>query len=194
MIDSLVEHLDKASKLQTLQHYNLTPKSYAVATLHRPSNVDNKEVLENIFSTLDVIQKDMPIIFPIHPRTRKMLANFGLDQRIEAMSNLILTDPLGYLPFLQLMSQSQLIVTDSGGIQEETTFLQIPCLTLRENTERPATVDLGTNQLVGMEPDRILSGYNTAMNSSFEKAVIPPLWDGAASQRIIEKISDLLTK
>ena len=194
MIDSLVEHLDKASKLQTLQHYNLTPKSYAVATLHRPSNVDNKEVLENIFSTLDVIQKDMPIIFPIHPRTRKMLANFGLDQRIEAMSNIILTDPLGYLPFLQLMSQSQLIVTDSGGIQEETTFLQIPCLTLRENTERPATVDLGTNQLVGMEPDRILAGYNTAMNSSFEKAVIPPLWDGAASQRIIEKISDLLIK
>ena len=188
MIDSLVEHLDKASKLQTLQQYHLTPKGYAVATLHRPSNVDNKQVLENIFSTLDIIQRDMPIIFPIHPRTRKMLHTFGLDQQIENMSNLVLTDPLGYLPFLRLMSQSRLLITDSGGIQEETTYLKIPCLTLRENTERPATVDMGTNQLVGMEPERILAGYNTAMNTSFEKAVIPPLWDGAASQRIIENI------
>lgn len=192
MIDSLVEHLDKASQLNTLDQYHLSPKSYAVATLHRPSNVDDIAVLGKIFSTFEVIQQDMPIIFPIHPRTRKMLNTFGLEDQVAAMSNLVLTEPLGYLPFLQLMSQARLMITDSGGIQEETTFLQVPCLTLRQNTERPVTVAQGTNQLVGMEPDKILAGYNHAMNSSFEEATIPPLWDGAASDRIVSKIRELL--
>ena len=121
-----------------------------------------------------------------------MLNTFGLEDQVAAMSNLVLTEPLGYLPFLQLMSQARLMITDSGGIQEETTFLQVPCLTLRQNTERPVTVAQGTNQLVGMEPDKILAGYNHAMNSSFEEATIPPLWDGAASDRIVSKIRELL--
>ncbi len=189
MIDSLVEHLDKASQLGTLQEFALTPKEYAVMTLHRPSNVDDKTVLTNIFSALYQIQRDMPIIFPMHPRTRKMLSTFGLDKEIAKMSNLVITGPLGYLPFLRLMSQARLMITDSGGIQEETTYLRVPCLTLRRNTERPVTVDLGTNQLVGMEPEDILAGYNKAMNSSFENASIPPLWDGAASQRIVDIIN-----
>ena len=191
MIDSLVEHLEKASTLPTLSDYHLEPKKYAVMTLHRPSNVDDKVVLQNIFATLNVIQKDMPIIFPIHPRTQKMLAQFNLDPAVENMPNLIITEPLGYLPFLRLMSQARLMITDSGGIQEETTYLQVPCLTLRENTERPVTVDAGTNQLVGMASENILAGYEKAMNSSFEKATIPPLWDGMASKRIIDILSIL---
>jgi len=191
MIDSLVEHLEKASHVPTLQQYKLEPKNYAVMTLHRPSNVDDKSVLGNIFATLDIIQKDMPIIFPIHPRTQKMLEKFNLDKAVENMPNLILTGPLGYLPFLRLMSQARLMITDSGGIQEETTYLQVPCLTLRENTERPVTVDVGTNQLVGMASENILAGYRKAMNSSFENASIPPLWDGAASKRIVDILSTL---
>lgn len=191
MIDSLVEHLEKASKLPTLSEYNLEPKKYAVMTLHRPSNVDDKSVLQNIFATLNVIQKDMPIIFPIHPRTQKMLAKFNLDKAVENMPNLIITGPLGYLPFLQLMSQARLMITDSGGIQEETTYLQVPCLTLRENTERPITVKVGTNQLVGMVSEDILAGYQKASNSAFENASIPPLWDGMASKRIVDILSTL---
>jgi len=191
MIDSLVEHLEKASKLPTLTEYDLEPKNYAVMTLHRPSNVDDKVVLHNIFATLDVIQKDMPIIFPIHPRTQKMLTKFNLDKAVENMPNLVITGPLGYLPFLQLMSRARLMITDSGGIQEETTYLQVPCLTLRQNTERPVTVDVGTNQLVGMASENILAGYKKAMNASFENASIPPLWDGLASQRIVDILNNL---
>lgn len=186
MIDSLVEHLEKASGLPTLQEFGLAPHDYALMTLHRPSNVDNEQVLRQIFTALAGIQKDMPIIFPMHPRTRKMLNTFGLDGDIRAMVHILITEPLGYLPFLRLMSQAKLVLTDSGGIQEETTFLKIPCLTMRENTERPVTVTLGTNQLVGMNPDNILAGYHAAMNGALADAQIPPLWDGMAAKRIVE--------
>ncbi|MBN1558854.1 UDP-N-acetylglucosamine 2-epimerase (non-hydrolyzing) [candidate division KSB1 bacterium] len=186
MIDSLAEHLEKAAALDTLRQFSLTPQAYALMTLHRPSNVDSRENMKKIFCALQEIQSDMPIIFPIHPRTRKMLTVLDLDDDMEKMSNIRLTEPLGYLSFLNLMSQAKLIVTDSGGIQEETTFLKIPCLTLRENTERPVTSELGTNQLVGMEPENILAGYKRAMNGFAEKSQIPPLWDGLASKRIID--------
>jgi UDP-N-acetylglucosamine 2-epimerase (non-hydrolysing) len=186
MIDSLVEHLEKASVNPALSEFDIEPQRYALMTLHRPSNVDDRATLEKIFSALQKIQNDMPIIFPIHPRTKKMLSVFGLEHDIKKMSNIRLTEPLGYLTFLRLMSQAQLIVTDSGGIQEETTYLKIPCLTLRENTERPITTTMGTNQLVGMEPENILDGYNKAMNGYAKNSQIPPLWDGVASQRILD--------
>jgi len=185
MIDSLIEHLEKASELNTLEEYG-TADDFALMTLHRPSNVDNKNVLSQIFSALSEIQADLPVIFPIHPRTEKMLHHFGLEETVASMKNLHILQPLGYLPFLNLMSRAKLLLTDSGGIQEETTYLKIPCLTLRENTERPITIELGTNQLVGVEPENILKGYNKAMNGSFQNSQIPPLWDGNASQRILE--------
>lgn len=191
MIDSLVEHLQKASTLPTLSQFGVTERAYALMTLHRPSNVDNEQVLRRIFTALAVIEKDMPIIFPMHPRTRKMLSAFGLESELKSM-NVIITEPLGYLPFLQLMSRAKLVLTDSGGIQEETTFLKIPCLTMRENTERPVTVTLGTNQLVGMNPDDILDGYHAAMNGAPAGAQIPPLWDGQASKRIVEILEKLV--
>ena len=186
MIDSLVEHLQKASTNPVLNDFSLEPQGYALMTLHRPSNVDDRTTLMNIFAALEHIQNDMPVIFPIHPRTKKMLSAFGLENDMKRMSNIRLTEPLGYLAFLRLMSQAQLIVTDSGGIQEETTYLKIPCLTLRENTERPITTTLGTNQLVGMEPENILDGYNKAMNGYTKNSQIPPLWDGVTSQRILD--------
>ncbi|MBN1464866.1 UDP-N-acetylglucosamine 2-epimerase (non-hydrolyzing) [candidate division KSB1 bacterium] len=186
MIDSLVEHLQKAAELDMLRQFSLFARGYALMTLHRPSNVDSRENMRKILRALEKIQSDMPIVFPIHPRTRKMLTVLGLDDDMAKMSNIHLTEPLGYLPFLNLMSQAKLIVTDSGGIQEETTFLKIPCLTLRENTERPITSELGTNQLVGMEPEDILAGYEKAMNGFAENAQIPPLWDGLASKRIVD--------
>jgi len=147
--------------------------------------------MKKIFRALDKIQSDMPIIFPIHPRTLKMLDALGLNNDMEKMPNIRLTEPLGYLPFLRLMSRAKLLITDSGGIQEETTFLKIPCLTLRENTERPITTTIGSNQLVGMEPDAILAGYTMAMNGYTKNSQIPPLWDGLASQRILDILERL---
>ncbi len=191
MIDSLVEHLQKAADSSILNELAVQENSYALMTLHRPSNVDNRDVMQGIFKALDKIQSDMPIIFPIHPRTKKMLDALGLNAEMDRMSNIKLTEPLGYLAFLRLMSQAKLIVTDSGGIQEETTFLKIPCLTLRENTERPITTTIGTNQLVGMEPDAILAGYTKAMNGYTTNSQIPPLWDGLASQRILDILERL---
>ncbi|MBN1480247.1 UDP-N-acetylglucosamine 2-epimerase (non-hydrolyzing) [candidate division KSB1 bacterium] len=191
MIDSLIEHLQQAATTNTLHDYSLEPFHYALMTLHRPSNVDSRDTMEKIFVALEEIQSDMPIVFPIHPRTRKMLDVLGLDEKMKKMSNIRLTEPLGYLSFLDLMRQAKLIVTDSGGIQEETTFLKIPCLTLRENTERPVTIELGTNQLVGMEPQNIVAGYKRAMNGSTKNSRIPPLWDGLASQRILDTLEQL---
>lgn len=191
MIDSLTAHLEKAAALSTLDEYNLEPQHYALMTLHRPSNVDNERVLNHIFQALQVIQNDVPIVFPIHPRTRKMLTTFGMDAQVASMTNLKIVEPLGYLPFLRLMSQAKLVLTDSGGIQEETTFLKIPCLTLRANTERPVTVTLGSNQLVGMEPEAILNGYKNAVNGNLKETQIPPLWDGMASKRIVDILEKL---
>lgn len=188
MIDSLVEHLQKAKESQILQELEIMPKRYILMTLHRPSNVDDKNNLENILTTLEVIQKELPIIFPIHPRTKKRIDEFGLADQVERMKNLRLVEPLGYLPFLRLMSESKLLLTDSGGIQEETTYLRVPCLTLRENTERPITAEIGTNRLVGMDRGAILKGFEEAMNGFFKDSKIPPLWDGHASERILETL------
>lgn len=191
MIDSLACHLVKASASAILEELDVQPQDYVLMTLHRPSNVDDGETFSRILDVMEIIQNDFPIVFPIHPRTRKMIGQFGLERQIERMKRLILIEPLGYLPFLRLMSEAKLVLTDSGGIQEETTYLGIPCLTLRENTERPITLQLGTNRLVGVDHDAILSGARDALNGKQHPHKIPPLWDGKAAQRIVSIIEKI---
>src|SRR6185295_11165282 len=141
---------------------------------------------------LDQISRRLPVIFPVHPRTRKALSEFGLMERIERSPNLRLVEPLGYLDFLRLYSGARLVLTDSGGIQEETTALGIPCLTLRENTERPVTVELGTNTIVGTDPARIMMAASDVLNgASKREARVPPLWDGHASERILDALEKI---
>lgn len=190
MIDSLVEHLEKAQDQTILSEKNLTPKEYVLMTLHRPSNVDNKNHLCLILDILETIEKEIDVLFPIHPRTLKMMGSFGLATKLSNMKNVQLTDPLGYLPFLKLMSNAKMLLTDSGGIQEETTYLKIPCLTLRENTERPITSEIGTNRMVGLDRDAILAGFRDSMNGPVGTSQIPPLWDGKAAARIINVLKN----
>ena len=194
MIDTLLKSRAKAEKSNILEELRLTPGEYAVLTLHRPSNVDDPVIFSRILTALEVISKDMPIVFPIHPRTRKNLEAFNLTRRLESASNLHLIDPAGYLDFLKLMSHARLVLTDSGGIQQETTILKVPCITLRENTENPITVEVGTNQIAGTTPDRILSAYRKALDTDPKEFGLPPLWDGHAAERItdilIEKLVD----
>jgi UDP-N-acetylglucosamine 2-epimerase (non-hydrolysing) len=186
MIDTLMRHRQKAEASHILEELRLYAGKYAVLTLHRPANVDDVEVFCRILDAIDVIQKHMPVIFPIHPRTRKNLLKASLNEKIAGMKNLVLTDPLSYLDFLKLMSLARVVLTDSGGIQEETTILKIPCLTLRQNTERPVTVEIGANQIVGTDTQRILDAFKKVMNSQNLNTRIPPLWDGHAAERIIE--------
>ena len=164
MIDTLELHKARAARSRILNDLDLTVGNYGVITLHRPSNVDNHKVLERIVDALSEIQKDMEIVFPIHPRTYNNLKSNGLGARLEELPNILTMDPLGYLDFLKLMSDAKIVLTDSGGIQEETTILNVPCLTLRENTERPVTLTEGTNILVGTDTNRILTGYRENLN------------------------------
>jgi len=184
MIDTLRRNRAKADESKILQELHLSPGGYAVLTLHRPSNVDDPAALARLLDALETIQKELPIIFPIHPRTRKNLAGSPLGKRVKTMANLRMIAPAGYLDFLKLMSQARLVLTDSGGIQEETTILQVPCLTLRENTERPVTAELGSNRIVGTDPGRILAAYRDTMEGRGRKPQTPPLWDGHAAERI----------
>lgn len=201
MIDTLAYYLDKIKDMplpfRGLTQNNSTDidgiveKNYATLTMHRPSNVDDRSVLEGIFFTLEKIQKEIPIVFPMHPRTRKNIDHFGLSGKVSGMRNLIITEPIGYFEFLRLNKTAKFILTDSGGLQEETTYLRIPCLTLRENTERPVTIDVGTNVLVGSDPDTILDEYGKIMNGNFKKGRTPFLWDGHAAERIVEQLAEL---
>jgi UDP-N-acetylglucosamine 2-epimerase (non-hydrolysing) len=186
MIDTLLANKEKADSSDILDKLNLNGDNFAALTLHRPSNVDDVNVFSGILDALEEIQNDMPIIFPIHPRTLRNLKSFGLDSRFERLSNLHLIEPLGYLDFLKILSNARIVLTDSGGIQEETTILKIPCLTLRENTERPVTVESGSNRIVGTNPSRILQAYKQVMSSYDKELKIPPLWDGYAAKRITE--------
>jgi len=185
MVDSLLTNLEQAQQSRTLNRLGLENGQYALLTLHRPSNVDDEETLRGILQALGEIQRELPVVFPAHPRTTKQLNVFGLDGHIEKMANLRVVEPLGYLDFLSLMSQSKLAITDSGGIQEETTVLGIPCLTLRENTERPITVTEGTNTLVGSGPKRIVDETMRILQGGGKAGRVPELWDGRASERIV---------
>jgi UDP-N-acetylglucosamine 2-epimerase (non-hydrolysing) len=192
MIDALQQNLERASHSKVKQQLGLNEAEYGVITLHRPSNVDEPETFAGILDALAEISATLPIVFPVHPRTRKTLSEFGFADRIAAMSGLRLIEPLGYLDFLSLYSSARLVLTDSGGIQEETTVLKIPCLTLRQNTERPITVEMGTNVVVGTDPKRIVAEAAIALNGASNKVVQqPPLWDGHTSERILDALVDV---
>ncbi len=184
MIDSLMASKARAEKLSTLADMGLAPRGYAVCTLHRASNVDDAKVLSGLLSALAHVSTRVPVIFPVHPRTRKMLADHGLGGLLERAPGLRLVDPMGYLEFLALTSQARLILTDSGGLQEESTALGVPCLTLRENTERPVTVEQGTNLVVGTDPVRIREEADRALDGKGKQGRVPALWDGRTAERI----------
>lgn len=186
MIDSLIHFTKKAALSTIKQTLGLADHSYALITLHRPGNVDNRENFCKLLNAFELIERDIKIIFPIHPRSKKMIKEFGLEERIDRMNNLILMEPLGYLDFMNLLHSARFVLTDSGGIQEETTYLGIPCLTMRENTERPVTVESGTNILVGSNTDLILSEAKKILSGNEKKGKIPPLWDGKAAKRIVD--------
>ncbi len=195
MVDTLLKHKKKAQKSEMLFRLGLIDSKlapYAVLTLHRPGNVDNKTNLINILEALKEISKRLPIIFPIHPRTKKQIENMNLSgyfQSLPRFKGIHCIDPLGYLDFLCLMSNARLVLTDSGGIQEETTVLSIPCLTIRENTERPVTVTEGTNCVVGTDKQRIIEESSNALNGKKPLRRIPELWDGKAAKRIINMLT-----
>jgi UDP-N-acetylglucosamine 2-epimerase (non-hydrolysing) len=180
MIDTLLKHRAKAAALKIEK-----PKQYALVTLHRPSNVDDPNVLGPILEALDQISKTIPVLFPIHPRTRKRVEDFGF-----SMNGIRTMEPLGYLEFLNLESTATVVLTDSGGLQEETTILGLPCLTLRHNTERPVTIEHGTNIMVGPDKARILEAFRRIMSGDWKPAGPPEFWDGHAAGRIVRVIRE----
>ncbi|MBX6363103.1 MAG: UDP-N-acetylglucosamine 2-epimerase (non-hydrolyzing) [Gemmatimonadetes bacterium] len=185
MIDTLLRELPRARALGMPGRMGVAAREYAVLTLHRPSNVDDPAVLAQLLDAVDVVQSRVPVLFPVHPRTRQRLAEGSLADRLARMPALRLLEPLGYLEFLGLLADARLVLTDSGGIQEETTILGVPCLTLRENTERPVTVLEGTNEVVGTNADRIAAAAVRILDGGGKAGRRPELWDGHAAERIV---------
>lgn len=189
MIDSLIYYRQKASELDVINDLGLTKGEFVLMTMHRPANVDTPEGLTSILQIIEDTTRYKKVLFPIHPRTQNNIEKFGLKQRLGGIQGLILTEPQGYLEFLNLMENSALVVTDSGGIQEETTYLQVPCLTFRDSTERPVTITLGTNQLLAdLNPQTTHEKIVEVLEGRTKKGIIPPLWDGKAAERIAVKI------
>ncbi len=188
MIDTLERFLPAAKKRASSKKLGLEPKQYALLTLHRPSNVDSSGDLAALVEKLDWVQNKIPIFFPVHPRTRAKLKQTGHYEALSEMKNLQLADPVGYQDFLSLMTDSRVVLTDSGGIQEETTVLGIPCLTLRDNTERPITCDHGTNRLVGARGDGLASALEQVLDAPVTTGKRPDLWDGKAAVRIMKQL------
>jgi UDP-N-acetylglucosamine 2-epimerase (non-hydrolysing) len=194
MIDSLVYALPKAGKSDILQKIGISPKDYVLVTLHRPSNVDDFDNLSKFLKVFEHLAENRKIVFPIHPRTRKMLKEFSLSDKFESIEGLKLIEPAPYLDFLQLMNNSSFVMTDSGGIQEETTYLDIPCLTLRTTTERPITIELGTNLLCSPGYDNIINSIDTFLVNPPQRISVPPMWDGNAAERIVTVIEEKILK
>ncbi len=190
MIDSLVYYLGKTNGRTVLSDFGLEPQNYLLVTLHRPSNVDSKEQLTKLIGMLERLSGKRKVIFPIHPRTRKNLNDYNLLN--EDNKNLILTDPIGYIDFLTLTKNAELILTDSGGIQEESTYLGVQCITLRTSTERPITVEVGTNQLLGNDLNKAEQTALEVLNGKKKEGKIPELWDGKAAERIASILVDKL--
>ncbi|MBB3837704.1 UDP-N-acetylglucosamine 2-epimerase (non-hydrolyzing) [Runella defluvii] len=192
MIDSLVHYRQKAQQLRVLADFGVTKGEYVLMTMHRPANVDTAEGLSSILQIVADTVKYKKVIFPIHPRTRSNIEKFGLSDQLASIEGMLLTEPQGYLEFLHLMENSALVVTDSGGIQEETTYLQVPCLTFRDSTERPVTVELGTNQLLAdLNPQTVHEKVVEILEGRTKQGIIPPLWDGNAAERIADILSPL---
>jgi UDP-N-acetylglucosamine 2-epimerase (non-hydrolysing) len=184
MIDTLKASREQAESSAILTQLGLSAGGYNVVTLHRPSNVDDPRVFSRILDALDVAQRDLPTIFPMHPRTLHNLAKLGLGGRMKSLANLRVIEPLGYLDFMKLTANAAVVLTDSGGIQEETTILGVWCLTLRENTERPITLTRGTNTLVGTDPQKIIAAYQRCRKGRPSAQLVPEKWDGRAAERI----------
>jgi UDP-N-acetylglucosamine 2-epimerase (non-hydrolysing) len=186
MIDTLLRFRDRAAQTRVWESFGLEPRSYAVVTLHRPSNVDDAAKLASLLEVLAEIARKLPVVFPVHPRTRQRMESINFPR-----SGILLVPPMGYLDFLGLMGEARLILTDSGGIQEETTLLRVPCLTMRRNTERPITIEKGTNRLVGDDPGTILRAALETLQQPLPAADAgPELWDGNASVRILDVIDE----
>jgi len=206
MIDSLVRYQEKAKSSTILEELGLqatdlenssdtSQTDFIVMTMHRPANVDTENGLKAILELIELSTAKTKVVFPIHPRTRSNMAKFGLEDTLTQNKNLILTEPLGYLEFIQLMTHAKAILTDSGGIQEETTYLGIPCLTFRDSTERPITVTMGTNQLLAdLNPKITFAALEEILAGHHKKGQIPPLWDGHAAERIAENLFNLFSK
>ncbi|MCK4654511.1 MAG: UDP-N-acetylglucosamine 2-epimerase (non-hydrolyzing) [Candidatus Cloacimonetes bacterium] len=186
MIDSLIQYKEKAEKSRILEKYDLYPSEFVLITLHRPSNVDKEKGLLTILNAFEKISKSIKLVFPIHPRTNKQIKVFGLEEKVKKMKNLLLTPPVGYYDFLKLQMEARFILTDSGGIQEESTFFGVPCLTLRPQTERPITITEGTNKLVKLETEDIIKEAKNILKGNIQKGKIPKYWDGHTAERIVE--------
>jgi UDP-N-acetylglucosamine 2-epimerase (non-hydrolysing) len=188
MIDTLLAHRDRARATAVHASLGLEAGEYGLITLHRPSNVDQTVAFERLMHGIDVVAHDLPLVFPVHPRTRPAITRSETAAAMVASGRLRLIDPLGYLDFIGLMERARVVLTDSGGVQEETTILGVPCLTLRENTERPVTITHGTNQLVGTDPAKIADAWARVKHHPTATAC-PPLWDGQAAERIADILS-----
>jgi len=187
MIDTLLKHRPRFQKPQVWDEVGLSEGNYIVMTLHRPSNVDEEETLKSLMNEIIENTQDLPLIFPVHPRTAKVLKNLGISHE-----RLHMIEPLGYLEFNYLAERSKAVITDSGGITEETTVMGIPCMTLRNSTERPETVDIGTNELLGVNPKAIKPALDKLFSGNWKKGTIPELWDGQTSHRIVKHLLQLL--
>ncbi len=192
MIDTLVGFDHKIKESKILDTYNLSKDGFVLMTMHRPATVDFEDGLKKLLDIIEYITATYDLVFPIHPRTLAKLQNFGLMDRVKANKRLLLTDPLDYFAFQKLTSDCKFVITDSGGIQEETTFRRVPCLTLRPNTERPSTVSIGTNELVPFEIEKVQKKIKEIMEGSYKKGAVPPLWDGHSTERILEVCKKLL--
>lgn len=188
MIDTLLAYQQQINASDILQQLNVLPGKFILITMHRPATVDNKEGLQKLLQLLKAISTHLTIVFPIHPRTRKRICHFDLDNELNSIDNLILTDPMDYFAFQKLIKESYCIITDSGGIQEEATLCKIPCLTLRPNTERPVTIDIGSNTLIPFDVDIVTSYLVSIEKGNYKEGGIPPFWDGKATERVLEVI------
>lgn len=193
MIDSLVQFEPVFKDAKILESLNITQKDYFVFTFHRPGNVDNTEKLTELVSVIKEIASKGKVVFPIHPRTKNNLEKIGLLKDV-TNENIILTDPVGYIDFMKLIGNSKGVITDSGGIQEETTYMQVPCLTIRPNTERPITNEIGSNTLLNLDKPAILKHVEEINNGTYKKGEVPEKWDGNATDRIVKVISKFLAK
>ena len=185
MIDSLYYYLPKFDRSDILDRLDVKAQQFVLVTLHRPSNVDEEKSFIGMFEVLAKIQEKIPVVFPMHPRTAKMLEEFGQEKYLTDYPGLKICEPLGYLDFMKLQKEAALVLTDSGGLQEESTVLGVPCLTVRENTERPITIWEGTNELVGTDPGKILARSLAILNGEKKNGKIPELWDGHTAERIV---------
>lgn len=192
MIDSLVAYQKKAAASMIRDKLNLVNKKYFLMTLHRAGNVDRKENLLKILEIIDHVSRICPVVYPLHPRTKKMISEFSLERKFSSLKNLIITEPLGYLDFIHLQMHAVGILTDSGGIQAETTYLNVPCISLRENTEQPVTVEMGTSVLAGLDEGIVYDYALRAFENNWRKSIIPQFWDGKTAGRIANIVLKLM--